>query len=318
MEVKQLNLNDIQDSVLNECFENDNSTFENLIEVDTESTEDVPEFIENQNARAKLPEGVTNEMLVNLIQAGIETKKNTTLLIECNKGLVFNQARKCTCNIPYMDKVQYGYEGFLAAINAFDDSKNTSFSTYATTAVRQMMYNRGNDDVRLVALPRYLSVHNITVQNYIDKYSREFGRQPNEEQVSKGTGIDLSAVQRVMQFNTNTYSFDTPVTSDGNLLLQDTIAGESADHKLDVDSINDSFEAVMSVLYEIPEHDRKLVERINGLNGTESTSFHKLAAEGFEDGKGGVIKSHSTLHRRYADAIDKIRKIVRNKGIENI
>lgn len=326
MTVEQLNLESIPEEVLDECFENENDSFENIVaqgsddileEVETNSTDGAFEVLDS---KLKLPNNLTNEYLVQEIRAGRDVQKNTAMIVKYNSGLVYGQARQCTCNIPFQDKVQYGFEGLLKAIQRYDVEQKIQFSTYATVSIRQTMYNYGNDDVRMIAIPRYLSVNNIQIQNYIDKHRSLKGRTPNAEEISTGTGIDVGAVQRVLEYmNNRPMSIDTPISGNtdmADMSLGDIIKGTSKDYTLSENAVQGStMDVIALVMAELPEAEQYLLSRVHGLNGHEESTFVKLEGEGLVDAKGKVMKSHSTIHRRYNDVILKIRRILQERFV---
>lgn len=322
--MKKLDLESISDEVLDECFHNENQTVHNLLVSDDEAVDTTPvPKSEAYNTKQRLPKGLSNEMLIDLINAGTDVSKNMDLLVRCNSGLVYAIARKCTCNIGFQDKVQYGFEGLIQAVKRFDTSKGVSFSTYATTAIRQTMYHYGNEEVRMIALPQYQSENNVKIQSFISRYVSTNGRNPNNEQIAEGTGIDLPAVSRVMAYSSNAISLDTPVSDDGSVMLQDVIKGESSDFHLDPAQVTD--ESIMNELLEVIFHDlssedRSLIEAVHGLNHADEKSFWTLAAEGFvyTDPKGRQYSSRTSLHRCYNDVVGRIRRCMSDRDIKNV
>ena len=158
MDFENLNLDKINDEVLDECFYNDNDTFQYISTLDAEVLNDDDIKPKKLKYKDVLPAGETNESIMLKIRNGIDVKKNTEIMVRCNSGLVYQQSKSCTCNIPFEDKLQYGYEGLLRAIKNYKPELNVSFSTYASSTIHTTLYNFGNNDVRLVTLPRYQSV----------------------------------------------------------------------------------------------------------------------------------------------------------------
>lgn len=321
--MKKLDLESIHDEVLDECFHNENTKVSNLLVNDDEEVEvTTTPTSESYNTKERLPAGLTNEILIDRINAGTDVARNMDMLVRCNSGLVYAIARKCTCNISFQDKVQYGFEGLIHAMRKFDTSKGVSFSTYASTAIRQTMYNYGNEEARMVALPKYQSVNNVTIQSFIERFISNNGRVPTNEQISEGTKIDLVSVNRVMQYSSNAISLDTPVNDDGSVMLQDVIKGESSDFHLDPGLVTD--ESIMNELLEVifqdlSEDDRALIEAVHGLNKDDEKSFWTLASEGFvyTDNKGRQYSSRTSLHRCYNDVVARIRRHMSDRDIKS-
>lgn len=320
--MKKLDLETIHDEVLDECFHNENVKVSNLL-VNDDCVEVTPTpTSESYNTKERLPVGLTNEILIARINAGQDVSRNMDILVRCNSGLVYNIARKCTCNISFQDKVQYGFEGLIHAVRKFDASKGIFFSTYASTAIRQTMYHYGNEEARIVALPKYQSVNNVNIQKFIERFISNNGSLPTNEQIAEGTNIDLTSVNRVMQYSSNSISLDTPVNDDGSVMLQDVIAGESSEFHLDPGLVTD--ESIMNELLEVifqdlSEHDRALIEAVHGLNKDDEKSFWTLASEGFvyTDKLGRQYSSRTSLHRCYNDVVGRIRRHMSDRDIKS-
>lgn len=325
--IKKLNLEEIQEEVLNECFEEETTNLDNLGSLDLEEEETKQEdntsssdlTMDKIKASVKSREYVSNEELIRKIQSGEDVEESKKLLVLYNSGLVYTEAKNCTCNIPFQDKVQYGFEGLMKAIYGFDPSFRTMFSTYATTAIRQYMYRNGNNDVRMVALPEHLSVSNIKIQSFIERFISDSNGYPTNEQISEATGIDIRAVKRIMNYNSNTFSIDTPMnrSEEGSeQTLKDIIPGESADYVVDERCLSKDFLAVMEeIMDELEEHERVLLGLVHGLDGYRVHTFDEVITSGYIDGKGKFVTSKATLSRRYNDMMDKVRRIVVRNNI---
>lgn len=327
MSLKKLNLDQIQDEVLNECFEAEETTLDNLGSIDVEGEETKIEdtvsssdlTMDKIKASVRSNGYVSNEELIRKIQAGEDVEESKKLLVLYNSGLVYTEAKNCSCNIPFQDKVQYGFEGLMKAIYGYDPNFRTMFSTYATTAIRQYMYRNGNNDVRMVALPEYLSVNNIKIQSFIERFIKDSNGYPTNEQIAEGTDIDIRSVKRIMNYNSNTFSIDTPMnrSEEGSeQTLKDIIPGESADYVVDERCLSKDFLAVMEeIMNELEEHERVLLGLLHGLDGYRVHTFEEVIESGYIDGKGKFVTSKATLSRRYNDMMDKVRRIVVRNNI---
>lgn len=322
---KQLNLEEIQDEVLNECFEDENNAPLELSDDDEDepgvedSVQEGGLTLDKLKAAGKSEQYISNEDLVNMVQTGVNVEEAKNKLVLFNSGLVYTEAKNCTCNIPFQDKIQYGFEGLMKAIYGFNGQLTTRFSTYATTSIRQHMYRSGNNEVRMVALPEHLSRENIRIQAFIERYSTENAGYPTNEQISTGTGIAISAVKRIMNYNSNTFSLDTPISrgeDSSEQTLKDVITSDSSDYVVDERVMNKDFLTVMEEIMEsLDEHERVLLGLCHGLDGYRMHTFDEIINSGYIDGKGKFVTSKATLSRRYNDMMDKVRRIVERDNI---
>lgn len=333
MNLKKLNLDEIQEEVLDECFTSEKKTLEELITSDDDHDEDEVQedttseqglTIDKIKKHVKSEQFVSNEVLVRNVQQGIDVEKSKELLIMYNSGLVYTEAKNCTCNIPFQDKVQYGFEALMKAIYGFNTNFRTQFSTYATTAIRQHMYRNGNNDVRMVALPEHLSMNNIRIQAFIESFMNDTSSSgyPTNEQIAEGTGIDIRSVKRIMNYNSNLISMDATVNNNSSSgegsqhSLKDIISSDGDDYNLDERCVSPDFLTVMdTVLEELQEHDRVLIGLVHGLDGYRVHTFEEIITSGYIDGNGKYVNSKATLSRRYNEALDKVRRVIERKQI---
>jgi RNA polymerase sigma factor (sigma-70 family) len=330
--LKKLNLDEIQEEVLDECFGGEKKTLEELISSDDEELDDDPVqdtpsdqglTIDKIKQSVRSDQFISNEVLVRNVQQGIDVEKSKELLIMYNSGLVYTEAKNCTCNIPFQDKVQYGFEALMKAIYGFNTNFRTQFSTYATTAIRQHMYRNGNNDVRMVALPEHLSMNNIRIQAFIEAFMNDKASSgyPTNEQIAEGTGIDIRSVKRIMNYNSNLISMDATLNShsgdEGSQhSLKDVITSDGDDYNLDERCVSPDFLSVMdTVLDELQEHDRVIIGLVHGIDGYRVHTFDEIISSGYIDGNGKYVTSKATLSRRYNEALDKVRRVIERKQI---
>lgn len=316
---KSLNLNThIEDEVLNEIFMNENNTYENLSALDDIDQTDEEQKSEPVLIRHNLQKNstVSNEELITLIRNGIDEKKNRDRLVMQNAGIVYKEAKMCTCRIPFDDKVQYGFEGLLKSIDGFDPSMNFKFNTYAGRNIRQHMYRYGNRDARGIEIPEYLSTENIEIQKFITEFVNTNSREPSEQEISESTGIKLSRVKRAIRHSNNSYSLDTPASNDNELTLQDVITSDDPNYVLNEYAKSTPLHEVMDiVLPEIKDLEAELISLIHGLNGNKTHTFDEIIDLGIIDYNGTFISSKATLSRRYNAAIESVKRVIRNKKI---
>ena len=320
---ESLDLEIIADEILDEIFDNadadNNDTVENLIINETNTEEISP----SENSTIKPPiyhEKETNEVLIKKIRDGIDVKKNRDALILQNSGLVFKEARLNTCNIPFQDKVQYGYEGLIKAVDSYDINRigSTSFSTYAGVSISIRIYRFGNRDARAIEIPEYLSLHNITIQNYINKVQNKEQRTPSEIEISTNTGIALNRVKRALCYTNQTISIYSKMgqqEEEGRTLLE-VLTASGSDYNLDENSMNTSFEEALELAFKnINPHDRILISLVHGLDGLQSYTLDEILDLGYVDSTGRRIYSKPTLSRRYTSAIESLKRILKNNNV---
>lgn len=345
MNFTKLNLDEIQEEIIEECFNTNPKTITEIVDstcaddflIDISDAIISPEIVEEEfvlknisnpeiskstskQKKISTYQNCSNEVLVKHVQSGNDTEICKELLIVRNSGLVYTEAKKCTCNIPFQDKVQYGFEGLLKAIYNFNTNFKTQFSTYATMTIKNFMYRNGNMDARLIALPEYLSVDNIKVQSFINNYISQNQRIPNISTIVSCTGISTSNVTKIMHnFSNFSISIDTPVYSgeDSNdRTLQDVLTSDEGNYQLDEKVLSMNFnDFIDEIAKHLTEAERKLVGMVYGCFDYKVLSFEEIIRAGYVDVNGKKITSKPTLSRRLDDVTQKIKRIIERENI---
>ncbi|EMR6006033.1 hypothetical protein WJW27_002739 [Escherichia coli] len=317
--MKKLDLNTIADEVLDECFGNEEvntlDALEPVQEKDNIDEKNNGNF--KFNISLKRPANVTNEDIIRDIQAGINVKKNTELLVRYNYGLIIDVASKCTCYIPFEDKISYGIEGFMRALKTFDLSKNVKFATYASSSIYMTVYNESSDANHLVHFPRYMSVNKIQVKRFCHNYERQHGCRPTPEIISEETGIEIQHVKNCLLFQSEYTSLDAPLDGVSDGTMSDILHSSEGDYNLNVDSIRAPLRYTINELTnELSAKECEIIQRVHGLGEFNPETLREIADSGFIDDNGKCVKSRSSVHRKYSDALKKLKKLVLAKGYE--
>lgn len=103
----------------------------------------------------------------------LERKQLINEIIKINMPLAHNIARMFTLYnyIDYHDIISYAYEGLYNAVRIYDVNSNNSFSTLATTTIRNCIIDCITDNS---LLPRKLALIFFKAQNKVQK---EFGKK---------------------------------------------------------------------------------------------------------------------------------------------
>lgn len=317
MSFQKLKLNEIQDEILDECFNEEaqelnlDEEFDEDIQPSNDVSEETFQHIKDES------EFIKNELLLQQIADGVNVSSAREKLVRQNYGLVYSEARRCTCNIPFHDKLQYGFEGLLRAISKYNVKQSTQFTTYATTSIRNTMYRHGNNDVRMVALPEWLSVRNSDIQNYVNSYMDQHHVMPSDEQIANATGIDIRSVKHVLSHSTAMISLDMPTHGiESDVTLQDVLTSDGDDYSLDENCFSIEFrEGIEKALEYLNTAERKLFAMMNGFDGYKPHTLDEVLQSFYRDERGKLITTKPSLSRRYTSVLDKMAKILTSKGI---
>lgn len=182
-------------------------------------------------------------------------------IIESNLKLVFHVAKpyiKYLSNpdfkynmstIDAMDLIQEGNKGIIKALEKFDLSKESMFSTYAAWWIRQGMLRYLQNNSRIIRLPIYIIDDYNKIEKYCHETYKEKGYNPNTIEISENLGMKKEQTSNLEKYNSlNMVSLDTEkIIDDGEYscsynMVDDICSGDELVEvevlkKLDVEKI---------------------------------------------------------------------------------
>lgn len=125
--------------------------------------------------------------LIRLAKTG--DKNAAEILIKENSGLIWSIARRFFGRgVEAEDLYQLGCLGFLKAIEGYDESFGTRFSTYAVPKIAGEIRRFLRDD-GAVKVSRSIKERANIIRQARERLNQQFGREPLLSEVSEATGI---------------------------------------------------------------------------------------------------------------------------------
>lgn len=173
--------------------------------------------------------GYTDEELQHLIAQGWTAGKQ---IANCNLRLVVSIAKKYTGRgLALLDLIQEGNIGLMRAIEKFDYTTGTRFSTYATWWIRQAVTRAIAEKSRAVRLPVHMYDTTQKVRFWSSKLLQQFGRQAKTEELAAAMGMSVQKTQQAQQHCKHVTSLDRPVGAEQESVLGDFLAAPEEDRE---------------------------------------------------------------------------------------
>ena len=169
------------------------------------------------------------EELILRSQAGDEQAKQS--LLDENNGLIWSVARRFIGRgVETDDLYQLGCLGFLKAVDGFDSSYGTQFSTYAVPKISGEIRRFLRDD-GAIKVSRGLKERAATVNAARIRLLQNMGREPTLQELSKETGFTPEDIAEADIATSGTESIQQQCGEDG-FSLEKVLCDEQSEDRL--------------------------------------------------------------------------------------
>jgi RNA polymerase sigma-B factor len=159
---------------------------------------------------------------------------------------------------PLDDLLQVASIGLIKAVDRFDPSRGTAFSSFAVPSILGELKRHFRDHGWAARVPRPVQERVLKVNAAIERLSRETGRSPTPAELAKATGETIEDVLGALEAASayDSISLDTPLSHDGDgaATYADTV-GE-VDARLELVEYRSVVDATIRAL---PERERQVL-----------------------------------------------------------
>lgn len=164
-------------------------------------------------------------------------------------------------SVELQDLVSYGVFGLMDAIEKYDLSAGTKFSTYATTRIRGEITDKMRD---LAWEPRSVRQRSRLVATTGVELERSLGRPPTETELATAVGISVGELRRSasdMKMSRVSSINQTVGHTDEDFTVADTLVASDVDTEVSP-QIGEASSLLATAIATLPENERTLLQML--------------------------------------------------------
>ena len=198
-------------------------------------------------------------------------------MVRANLRLVVNIARGYTGKgLALQDLIEEGNLGLLRAVEGFDPSMNTRFSTYASYWIKQSIKRALVNTAKTIRIPAYMVELLSKWRRATNQLHDEYGRPPTHEEIAQFLGLPkkkLSIIKKAIRvYNSVPQNDQTEAGWSIDEMLMDG-RGKSPDNEM-VET--DDLKQVLHLLDKMDPREASVLRMRFGLNDEEPKTLKEI------------------------------------------
>ena len=252
-------------------------------------------------AAARLEEGAEADEQAELQRLVEQAEGARAMLVRSNTRLVISIAKRYYGQgLDFLDLIQEGNIGLLTAVDKYDYTRGTRFSTYATWWIRQGITRALSNHGRMIRIPAHQTGNVRRLYRAIRDIEQKQGRTADVEELARLVELPPSQVQWLLQITRPLLALEQPAGDDQDAELGDFLEDREAEQPAEVVADKLFSERVGEILSELTPREAAIIRLRYGLAGDEVHTLKEV---------GEIFKlSRERIRQVEKSALSKLRR----------
>lgn len=176
-----------------------------------------------------------------------------------NERLIYEVIKHYKGKLEREDLLQEARIGFYMAMETFDATQQTNFSTYCVRGMQIAIYKMIERQENAIRLPSQMYSKTKKINNLFLVLEQKLQRKPTLQEVSEVSGLSIREIEQILKIPTVKISLDEPVDDSDDFRIQDTVEDENALLMLEKIEQEDEKNRLLSAIFEKLNDREKII-----------------------------------------------------------